>query len=57
MIRNFMKADLYFASGAPGENIKIQQTNHFVVNRIFIWRPFLLFVLGFNVAQITHYKI
>jgi hypothetical protein len=37
MIRNFIKADLYFASGAPGENMKIQQTNHFVVDCILMF--------------------
>jgi hypothetical protein len=37
MIRNFMRADLYFASGAPGENMKMQQTNQFVVDCIFMF--------------------
>jgi hypothetical protein len=55
-----MKANLYFASGALGENMKMQQTNHFVVDFIFMFSSGarLHFVLYWDkVAQITHYKI
>ena len=46
-IRNFTKADLYFASRAPGKNMKMQQTNHFVVDCIFMFSSGaqLLFIL------------
>jgi hypothetical protein len=55
-----MKAALYIASGTQGENMKMQQTNHFVIDCIFMFSSGarLLFILcGFHVAQITHYKI
>jgi hypothetical protein len=48
------------ASGAPGENMEMQQTNHFVVDLFSCFHlasGYFLYFVGFHVVQITHYKI
>jgi cellulose synthase/poly-beta-1,6-N-acetylglucosamine synthase-like glycosyltransferase len=57
MIRNFMKADLYFASGGTRQKNENTTNEPFCGGLYFhVFICYFLYFVSFYVAQITHYS-